>query len=111
VWSWDHAINFKPGSPSSLNCKVYATTPRERANLWEWLDDMLKRGYIEPANPDEVHIASPFFYLRKKDGSDRPVQDYCKANKLTQRDHYPVPLIPLMIARVQNASIFTKFDV
>jgi hypothetical protein len=39
--SWDHAINFKPGSPSSLNCKVYATTPRERTNLQEWLDDML----------------------------------------------------------------------
>jgi hypothetical protein len=31
--SWDHAINFKPGSPESLNCKVYATTPRERTNL------------------------------------------------------------------------------
>jgi hypothetical protein len=27
VRSWDHAINFKPGSPESLNCKVYATMP------------------------------------------------------------------------------------
>jgi hypothetical protein len=78
--SWDHAINFKPGSPESLNCKVYATMPREQANLREWLDDMLARGYIEHANPDEAYIASPFFYLKKKDGSDRPVQDYRKAN-------------------------------
>jgi hypothetical protein len=39
--SWDHAINFKPGSPESLNCKVYATMPRERTNLRSWLDDML----------------------------------------------------------------------
>jgi hypothetical protein len=39
--SWDHAINFKPGSLDSLNCKVYATTPRERINLCGWLDDML----------------------------------------------------------------------
>jgi hypothetical protein len=74
--SWDHAINFKPGSPESLNCKVYATTPRERANLRGWLDDMLARKYISHANPDEAYIASPFFYLKKKDGSDRPVQDY-----------------------------------
>jgi hypothetical protein len=74
--SWDHAINFKPGSPDSLNCKVYATTPRERTNLRGWLDDMLVRRYIEHTNPDEAYIASPFFYLKKKDGSDRPVQDY-----------------------------------
>jgi hypothetical protein len=111
AWSWDHTINFKPGSPESLNCKVYATTPREQTNLCSWLDDMLARGYIEHANPDEAYIASPFFYLKKKDGSDRPVQDYRKANALTQRDFYPVPLIPPTIARVQNASIFTKFDV
>jgi hypothetical protein len=39
--SWDHAINFKPGSLDSLNCKVYATMPRERTNLRGWLDDML----------------------------------------------------------------------
>jgi hypothetical protein len=72
---------------------------------------MLARKYIEHANPDKAYIASPFFYLKKKDGSDRPVQDYRKANALMQRDFYPVPLIPPTIARVQNASIFTKFDV
>jgi hypothetical protein len=96
--SWDHAIHFKPGSPESLNCKVYATTPRERANLREWLDDMLTRKYIEHANPDEAYVTSPFFYLKKKDGSDRPVQDYRKVNTLMQRDFYPVPLIPPTIA-------------
>jgi hypothetical protein len=73
--------------------------------------NMLERKYIEPTNPDEAHIASPFFYLWKKDGSDQPVQDYCKANMLMQHDHYPVPLIPPTIACIQNASIFTKFDV
>jgi hypothetical protein len=98
-------------SLDSLNCKVYATTPRERTNLREWLDDMLARQYIEHANPDKASIASPFFYLKKKDGSDRPVQDYRKANALTQRDFYPVPLIPPTIARVRDASIFTKFNV
>ena len=73
---WDHAINFKPGSPSTLNCKVYPTSQRERSNLRAWLDDMLEKGYIEPADPNEAYIASPQFSVRKKDGSDRPVQDY-----------------------------------
>jgi hypothetical protein len=39
------------------------------------------------------------------------VQDYRKANALTQHNFYAVPLIPPMIARVRNASIFTKFNV
>jgi hypothetical protein len=90
---------------------VYATTPWERTNLHGWLDDMLDRKYIDHANLDEAYIASPFFYLKKKDGSDRPVQDYRKANTLTQHDFYPVLLIPPTIAHIQNASIFTKFDV
>jgi hypothetical protein len=111
VRSWDHAINFKLGSPEALNSKVYTTTPREWTNLRRWLNDMLAQGYIEHANPDEAYIASPFFYLKKKDGSDRPVQDYQKANALTQRNFYPVLLIPPTIARVRNTSIFTKFDV
>ena len=24
-WPWDHVINLKPGSPDSLNCKIYPT--------------------------------------------------------------------------------------
>ena len=108
---WDHAINFKPGSPNALNCKIYPTSQKERGNLRSWLDDMLEKGYIEPADPNEANFASPQFSVRKKDGSDRPVQDYRKVNMMTVRDLYPVPLIPPTIARVQNAGIFTKFDV
>ena len=94
-----------------MNCKVYPTTPREKVNLRSWLDDMLEKGYIEPAEPDEACIVSPYFSIRKKDGSERPVQDYRKVNAITVRDLYPSPLISPMIARVQDASIFTKFDV
>jgi hypothetical protein len=30
---------------------------------------------------------------------------------MTKRDHYPLPLLPTVIAEVKDASIFTKFDI
>ena len=74
---WDHAIHFKPGSPDSLNCKIYPMTPVEKMALWEWIDDMERKKYIEKAKPDQAYLISPFFFLKKKDGKQWPVQDYC----------------------------------
>jgi len=39
------------------------------------------------------------------------VQDYQKLNALTIKNHYPLPLIPEIIDKVQNAQLFTKLDV
>jgi hypothetical protein len=55
---WDHAINFKPGSPDSTNCKVYPTMQKEREYLQTWLDDMLKKKFINHANPNFAYHAS-----------------------------------------------------
>jgi hypothetical protein len=32
-------------------------------------------------------------------------------NAMTKRDHYPLPLLPTVIAEVKDTSIFTKFDI
>jgi hypothetical protein len=34
-------------------------------------------------------MASPFFFIRKKDGKLQPVQDYRKLNDMTRKNHYP----------------------
>jgi hypothetical protein len=72
---------------------------------------MLARGLIEHCDPNKAYYASPFFFLEKKDGSKRPVIDYRKSNAITERDNYPIPLIPSVVADVQDASIFTKFNI
>jgi hypothetical protein len=59
----------------------------------------------------EVPYASSFFFIRKKDGKLRPVQDYRKLNQWTIPNRYPLPLIPELIAQVKDAEIFSKFDV
>jgi hypothetical protein len=39
------------------------------------------------------------------------MQDYCRLNEHTICNRYPLPLIPELIARAQDAALFSKFDV
>jgi hypothetical protein len=55
-------------------------------------------------------MASPFFFIKKKDGSLRPVQDYRKLNSGTIKNEYPLPLIPELIDKLKGAKVFSKMD-
>jgi len=105
---WDHAIELKLGTPDVINCKIYPLTQAEDQALVAFLDEQLRKGYIRPSKSP---YASPFFFIKKKDGKLRPVQDYRKLNEHTIRNRYPLPFIPDLISQVQDAHIFTKFDV
>jgi hypothetical protein len=56
-------------------------------------------------------MTSPFFFVKKKDGSLQPVQDYQKLNEMTVKNQYPLPLIQELIDELKVARIFTKMDV
>jgi hypothetical protein len=77
---WDHAIDLKPGAPDAMDCKVYPMTRDEDALLEKFLDEMVGKGYIRPSKSP---YASPFFFVKKKDGKLRPVQDYRQLNSHT----------------------------
>ena len=55
--------------------------------------------------------AANFFFVKKKDGKLRPVQDYRPLNKWTIRNQNVSPLIPQVIDRLSGCTLFTKFDV
>jgi Reverse transcriptase (RNA-dependent DNA polymerase) len=55
--------------------------------------------------------ASGFFFVQKKDGKLRLVQDYRNLNKWTVPNKYPLPLIPNLIHSITGKMLFTKFDV
>src|ERR1019366_3984008 len=95
-------------APSALPGKIYALTQGEREALKVFIKEHLAKGYIRPSKSP---YAAPFFFIKKKDGKLRPVQDYRKLNEWTIRNQYPLPLIPELIARVKDATTFTKFDV
>ena len=37
--------------------------------------------------------------------------DYCGLNKITRKDHYPLPLIQETLNSISKAKFFTKLDV
>jgi hypothetical protein len=105
---WDHTIDLKPGAPDALDCKVYPMTRDEDTALKKFLDEMVAKGYIRPSKSP---YASPFFFVKKKDGKLRPVQDYRWLNSHMVRNQYPLPLIAQLISDLSGAHIFSKVDV
>jgi reverse transcriptase-like protein len=55
--------------------------------------------------------ATNFFFVKKKDGKLRPVQDYQPVNKWTKRNCNVSPLIPQTIDCLSSCTLFTKFDI
>lgn len=104
---WDHAIELTPGS-KPLDCKIYPLSPEEQRELDEFLQENLKSKRIRPSKSP---MASPFFFVKKKDGRLRPVQDYHKLNDMTVKNRYPLPLIQDLIGKLKGARYFTKLDV
>ncbi|SJL17948.1 uncharacterized protein ARMOST_21519 [Armillaria ostoyae] len=105
---WDHAIELIPNAKSTLDCKVYPLNRNEQEQLDKFLDENLDSGRIKESKSP---FASPFFFVKKKDGSLRPVQDYRKLNEMTIKNRYPLPLISELIDKLQGAKYFTKLDV
>ena len=105
---WDHAIELKPDTPDTVDCKVYPMAQHEDKALEEFIDEQLSKGYIRPS---KSQYASSFFFIKKKDGKLRPVQDYRRINGFTIRNQYPLPLISDLITDLRGASIFSKLDV
>ena len=56
-------------------------------------------------------MASPVFFIKKKDGGLQLVQDYCALNAMTVKNKYPLPLILELIEKLRGARYFTKLDV
>ena len=107
--SWDHAIELKPSEESKpISSKVYALSRAEQVELDKFIDEHLATGRIRPSKSP---IASPFFFVKKKDGSLRPVQDYRRLNEITIRNRYPLPLVSELMDKLKGAKHFTKLDV
>ncbi len=106
--TWDHAIELVPNAKSTLDCKVYPLNRNEQEQLDKFLDENLETGRIRPSKSP---FASPFFFVKKKDRTLRPVQDYRKLNEMTIKNRYPLPLISELINKLRGAKYFTKLDV
>ena len=104
---WDHAIELKPGS-KAVDCKIYPLSSEENKKLNEFLAENLKTGRIRLSKSP---MASAFFFVKKKDGSLHPEQDYRKLNEMMIKNHYPLPLISELVDKLKKAKYFAKLDI
>jgi hypothetical protein len=82
--------------------------PNKQQELDAFLKDNLRKGYITLSKSP---MASPVFFIKKKNGKLRLVQDYQKLNDITIKNRYPLPLPADIINRLSGAKYFSKFDV
>nr|GEV25472.1 putative reverse transcriptase domain-containing protein [Tanacetum cinerariifolium] len=65
------------------------------------------RGFIRPStSPWGAHV----LFIKKKDGSFRMCIDYRELNKLTIKNHYPLPMIDDLFDQLQGSSVYSKID-
>ncbi len=103
---YDHSIDLKPDFQLQ-QFSTYQLSLAEKKELDHFLDENLRKGYICPS---QSSMASPFFFVAKKDGRLQPCQDYHYLNEGTVKNTYPFPLIAELIDKLVHAQWFTKLD-
>jgi hypothetical protein len=70
---WDLEIVIKEGKELPKPKKAFPMSPKEIAALKEFIEQESKLGRIQPSKSE---TAAPVFFIKKKDGGLRFVQDY-----------------------------------
>jgi hypothetical protein len=104
---WDHAIELER-EPSPGFQKVYPMTLTEQTEMDAFLEEALATGRIRQSKSP---LGAPVFFIKKKDGKLRFVQDYRALNAITRKNWYPLLLIDDLIHQLKDACYFTKLDV
>ena len=79
----------------------------EREEVREFVKEQLRKGYIRPSKSPQTALV---FFVGKKDGKKRIVQDYQYLNEWTVKNNYPLPLILDVLENIGTKKVFTKMD-
>ncbi|GJR89325.1 putative reverse transcriptase domain-containing protein [Tanacetum coccineum] len=71
------------------------------------LKELSDKGFIRPSSSP---WGAPVLFVKKKDGSFRMCIDYHELNKLTVKNHYPLPRIDGLFDQLQGSSVYSKID-
>ena len=70
--TWDHTIDLREGFVPKKG-KIYLLSRVEREEIQEFVKDQLRKGYIRLSKSPQISLV---FFVPKKDGKKRMVQDY-----------------------------------
>ncbi|GKE02753.1 putative reverse transcriptase domain-containing protein [Tanacetum coccineum] len=95
-------IDLMPGAGTP-----YRLAPSEMQELSDQLQELVDRGFIRPSTSP---WRAPVLFVKKKDGSFRMCIDYRELNKLTLKNHYPLPRIDDLFDQLHGSSNYSKID-
>ena len=104
--AWDHTIDLREGFVPKKG-KIYLLSRIEREEVQEFVKDQLRKRYIRPSKSPQMSL---IFFVLKKDGKKRMVQDYWYLNSWTVKNNYLLPLISDLIESLGKKKVFTKIN-
>src|SRR5258708_25597960 len=105
-WLYNLKINLEEGA-KLFHRLIYSLSPPELTVLREFLEENVWNGFIRPSKSPWV---SPVLFIKKKDGRLHLCVDFCALNRVTEKDHYPLPLISDLLMSPAPTRIYSKID-
>nr|GFA72192.1 putative reverse transcriptase domain-containing protein [Tanacetum cinerariifolium] len=99
-------IDLIPGAAHVVRAP-YRLAPFKMKELSNQLQELSDKGFIRPSSSP---WGAPVLFVKKMDGSFRMCIDYRELNKLTVKNHYPLPRIDDLFDQLQGSSIYSKID-
>ena len=107
--SFDHRIEFIEGwEQKKWPIRTYRPAPDEEDELNKFIDNMKKNRFIRDSSSS---LASPVFFIRKKDGKKCLVVDYQNLNAITKPMAYTIPHINNLIQKWKGCTYFCTLDI
>ena len=104
--AWDHAIDLREEFVPKKD-RIYPLSRIERKEVQEFVKDQLRKRYIRPSKSPQTSLV---FFVPKKDGKKRMVQNYQYLNSWMVKNNYLLPLISDLIDSIEKKKVFTKID-
>ncbi|GJW59392.1 putative reverse transcriptase domain-containing protein [Tanacetum coccineum] len=99
-------IDLIPGAAPIVRAP-YRLAPSKMKELSDQLQELSDKGFIRPSSSP---WGAPVLFVKKKDGSFRMCIDYQELNKLTVKNHCPLPRIDDLFDQLQGSSVYSKID-
>ena len=87
--------------------KVYPLSREEKEEVCEFIKKQLRKGYIRLSKSLQMALV---FFVEKKNGKKRMVQDYQYLNEWVVKNNYPLPLISDVIENIGTKKVFMKMN-
>ena len=102
----EFTIDLIPGT-ELISIPPYRMAPAKLRELKAQLEELLSKGFIRPSISP---WGAPVLVVKKKDGSLQLCIDYRQLNRVTIRNHYPLPRIDELFNQLQGSRVYSKID-